>query len=439
MREGQDNEGRIACRSFLDVIRRDNAWLGQRPRCLLVDTIPKDARNQGSVNLGFEYVADLLGADRCFWWDEVEGEYDIIAFNVFYPTHLLNIYPFLKRNGIEAYRDKREKPILVAGSQGVGQNGILDRMCDYTFYGEFDGDCRDKKRMWRRVVLDTPVIVKGNKAAIELTRGCKYRCTFCEYSWVHGGKYREKPFELVKAQIDECLAQDIKSINFISANFGGYSKVTELYAYAESKGIRILNADACLKDIEKVLPFAEKRYVKLGLESFDEKARAAVGKRISDEELDALIDKLIEVCSGIHFYLIYGLSDDDHDRWFYWLERLAEKRAKYTDRGIRFEFSITNFEPCAGTPMEDFPQVDFRAKHKFLKRWGDALIQLGFHKGEYVWYPNCGGRFGRKPLSYALLMALKTSGPEVLETMIKRYPRGIRRSIKDNVAERWFK
>ena len=119
--------------------------------------------------------------------------------------------------------------------------------------------------------------------------------------------------------------------------------------------------------------------------------------------------------------------------------RIAEKRKAYTDRSIRIEFSITNFEPCAGTSLEDAPQVDFDKKHDFLRKWGQRLIDLGFHKGESVWYPNCGGRFGRKPASYKLLMALKTMGPEATERMIQHYAYGVSRSIKDNAAEKFFK
>lgn len=415
------------------------AVVPQKP--LVVDTIPKNARNQGTVNLGLEVVAAEMGADRCHWWETVEniGDYDIIAFNVFYPTHLLNIYPFLKRNGIEPHADRRIKPVLWAGGQGVGTNGILNDIVDYVFPGEFDGTMQDADGNWRRPVIDTKPIVKNRKAAIELTRGCKYRCAFCEYSWVHGGKYREKDFELVKAQVEDCLAQDVRSINFMSANFGGYSHATQLLDYCDAKGVNVLNADACLRDLPKMLGHLPNRYIKLGLESFDEATRASIGKKLTDEKLDELIDTLMAKCSGIHFYLIYGLPGDDYQRWFYWQERIANKRKAYTDRSIRVEFSITNLEPCKGTPLEGRPQVDFESKHEFLRQWGQNLIDFGFHQGTHVWYPNCGGRFGRKPASYRLLMALKTMGPEAAARMIQHYPNGVGRSISDKVAERFFR
>jgi len=413
----------------------------ENPKVLVVDTIPKNARNQGSINLGVAIVTKGLKADTCHWWEVVENiaDYQVIAFNIFYPTHLLNIYPFMKRNGIEPYAENRSGQIMWAGGQGVGVNGILDTMMDHVFHGELDGDVQDKNGFWRRSVLDSGVFVKNDKAAIELTRGCKYRCGFCEYGWVHGGKYREKDFELVKAQIEDCLERGIKSINFMSANFGGYGPVHELIEYCGEKKVLVLNADACLRDLHKMMDHIPNRYIKLGLESFNEVTRGSVGKNISDEELDELVDVLMSKCSGIHFYLIYGLPGDDYERWLHWQKKIAEKRKAYTDRSIRIEFSITNFEPCAGTSLEDAPHVNFDEKHDFLRKWGQGLIDLGFHKGTSVWYPNCGGRFGRKPDSYRLLMALKTMGSEAAERMIGHYKSGVGRSIKDNVAERFFK
>lgn len=407
--------------------------------CLLVDTIPKNARNMGSVNLGLEIVADRLGADVIDWWEVADKEYDVIAFNVFYVTHLLNIYPFLKNNGISLFaKDRRGSPYVIAGGQGIGGNGILDTVCDEVFVGEFDGDSMDKDGFHRVGELDSCPIVKNSKAVIELTRGCKYRCTFCEYGWVHGGKYREKDLEFVKEQISQCLDVGIRQINFLSANFGGYGKIEELLDFCKEKKVSVLNSDTCLRDMMRLTPHIKSNYVKLGVESFDEKTRFSVGKKIKDDELREMFDHLVsQGASGIHFYLIYGLPGDDYDRWYDWLEWLAARREACTDRNLRLEFNITNFEPCAGTPLENAPQVDFEQKHIFLKKWADMLVRLVYHREDEIWYHNCWGRFGRREASYKLLMALKTWGPEAAERF-KRFPHGVGRSVNENVAMKFF-
>lgn len=412
-------------------------------RTLLVDTIPKDARNQGTVNLGLEIAAKRLNADVCFWWDFVEDKeaYDTIAFNVFYPTHLLNVWPFLHNNRIEPLWANRlgSGPRLIAGGQGCGRRDILGNIVDSTLYGEVDGDHVDVQGAWRASELTSRPCVKGNKAVIELTRGCKYRCKFCEYGWVHGGKYREKPFDLVREQIDRCLSYGVRRINLMTVNLGGYSRVEELLDYCQRRGVNIANTDTCLRDLSAVGSMLDRAYVRVGLESFDEATRASIGKPMSDEALAETVETLLGRCSAVHFYLIYGLPGDDYERWFHWLERLQERRLIHSQhRPIRYELSITNFEPCVGTPLADAPLVDFEEKHRFLRKWGAELIRLGYHQGDHVWYENCGGRFGRKEASYRLLMALKQGGRELTGKMASVYPRGITRSIDDEKAERFF-
>ena len=69
-------------------------------KVLMVDTVPKNARNTGTINLGLEIVVDKLDADVMFWYDDIDNidKYELIAFNVFYPMNILNIAPFFKKN-----------------------------------------------------------------------------------------------------------------------------------------------------------------------------------------------------------------------------------------------------------------------------------------------------------------------------------------------------
>jgi len=407
---------------------------------LLVDTLPRNSRNQGSINLGIEIASKKLDAKIVPWWTKLDcNEYDTIAFNVFYPTQLFNIWPFLYRNNIEPLKSKRSNIRLIAGGQGIGNNGILNEICDEVFLGEIDGDIVDSKGFHRASTIESPYVIKNNKAVVELTRGCKYRCKFCEYSWVHGGKYREKEYDLVMQQMAECKRNGIGNINFLSANFGGYSHVSDVMDFCLKNRIHILNSDLCLKDAYKAIPLLRKTFIKVGVESFDEKTRIDAGKQISDLELDEIIDFSLKYCCGIHFYLIYGLPGDNYDKWYRWLEKLSKKRKDITWRKIRFEFSITNFEPCCGTPFEKMPVVDFQKKHEFLKKWADSLKEFGYRKTpEEIWYHNSRGRFGRKELSYKLLMTLKYGGVELTEKLISTFPNGVNTSINDEQAEKFL-
>ena len=319
-------------------------------KVLMVDTVPKNARNTGTINLGLEIVVDKLDADVMFWYDDIDSidKYELIAFNVFYPMNILNIAPFFKKNNLSLTKEGRGVKTIVGGA-GIGDNGILNNIIDETFVGEYD----ESENM---VEITTRPYIKNNKAVIELTRGCRHRCHFCEYIWSKPSN-RQKPIQLVKDQIDEVTGMGIRNINFMSANFTGYRHLEELAEYTTKKGVVIKNTDITIMDAKNIYPILDKmpKYLKMGIESFDEKTRMKVGKKFNDEQLLETIKKLLEHCNGLHFYLIYGMPGDDYSSWFKWLEVLGKLRKSYrkkeynlfnpegelvNTKNIRFEFAI---------------------------------------------------------------------------------------------------
>jgi len=418
-------------------------------RSIIVDTSPKDTRNRGSINLGFEIVAEIYDADRCNWFDVITKKYDRILFNVIYPTNMLNIVPFLKNNGIEILKDKRKsQPYIIAGGQGINHLGILDRIVDETFIGEADFLDNTKE-------ITSHLYTSKNNTVIEISRGCKYSCSFCEYTWNYGGKYREKNIDLAKKQIDIVHKMGRRTVNFMSANFTGYSKFNELLEYTAHKNMRIVNTDANYYDLANAIKnkYFYHKVIKIGIESFDEDTRSRVNKKISDDRLRDLFEIMAEKMNYIHLYLIYGLPGDNYESWFDWLQWLSDLRRKrsigYTDlfggnhlihdKQIRFEFNITNFEPCPLTPLEKSPPVDFEKKEIFLQEWMRCLIDYGFKKPlSKMDYKNARGRMGRKENSYKLLMQLKTSGEEITYKLINVFPKGVGRSILDDDAQKFL-
>jgi radical SAM superfamily enzyme YgiQ (UPF0313 family) len=388
----------------------------------LVDTIPRNA--------------EKMGADKVLWHEILPTKYHIYAFNIFYPMHIFNMLSFMRKNNIPLLKESRAERILVGG-QGVSNlNGCLDDIVDEIYKGEYDGD--SIANGWhRKTDIDTPAVFKNTFSAVELTRGCKYRCKFCEYGWVHGGKFRQKNIDSVKSDIDRLIfTTKSKRVNFMSANLGSYYALEELLDYTDAVGIHVTNTDVCLRDFEKAKRHLTKRQtIKVGVESFDEKTRAFVNKAYSDNQLLDFVDWSVQHTGNIHFYLIYGLPNDDYDRWFEWLKILGDIRKSQQDRLIRMEFNLTNFEPCLGTPLADAPEVDFREKDYFLKHWSDALRENNFRKGGgEVTYINSRGRFGRMENSYKLLMRLKKSDSLITSAILSSFKNGIGRTIPDNVA-----
>ena len=150
-------------------------------------------------------------------------------------------------------------------------------------------------------------------------------------------------------------------------------------------------------------------------------------------------------------YLIYGLPRDNYDEWIRWLKILSDIRKEFTTtsynlldeelirntKNLRYEFSITNFEPCYNTPMANAPTVDFKAKDEFLIKWGEGLKQYGFFKGEEYGYKNAKGRIGRKEASYEMLMLLK-KGDNLTDRFLNLFQKGVSRSIDSILAEEFI-
>lgn len=403
---------------------------------ILVDTIPRNARGTGSINLGYEIVREHYDLRYAHFADRVLDIPDVIYANVFYPAHMINLVSFLKRNRIPVLREDRKQK-LVVGGQGVSNTRCFQDIADEIYLGEADGDHLEKG--WnRRTEIDSAPHIKDSKAVIELTRGCKYRCKFCEYGWVHGGRFREKDIELVKEQILYVLPKT-SNINFLSANFGSYSELESLSEFCKKYNVNVLNTDVCVNDING-LTFNIQTGIKIGIESFDEKTRQFVNKPISDSELLSFFETYMPRSTMLHCYLIYGLPNDNYDNWFEWLEKIARIR-KSIERPIRVEFSITNFEPCIGTPLESAPMVNFDDKNDFLEEWSAKLIEHGFRKqfeDKPITYANSRGRFGRKESSYNLLMALKTRS-DITNAFLSSLHSGVPRSISDGQAEKFLR
>ncbi len=402
-------------------------------KTLLIETPPRDTKSRlGSANFGAEIAARELHADRVLWWDKDidASKYDRIAFNVFYPMHAFNALAFLRKHRIPLLRcDRQHGPEVLFGGQGA-QMKWLEEFGD-VFIGEIDGDIFKHGRSIKTNLDNTSPLLSDRIATLELTRGCKHRCNFCEYAWAHGGPYREKSTDAACEQLDWCADRGFRNVNLMSANLFGYSGVKCVFDHAATRNVNILSTDVCLVDWhcapDKAL--LRGKTFKIGVESFDEATRFRVNKKVTDNLLYSAIDDMLEVSSHLHFYLIYGLPSDDYGAWLDALERLKVVRDRWvtfdTDilgdtmkqisKPVRFEFSITNFEPCLRTPLVEAPQVDFIEKERFLQQWISALNKLGFP----------GKRFGRRECVYRVLMTIKHAGPEIVDAVLSSFPRGI--------------
>ena len=452
-----------------------------KKRLCLVQLTPKDMRGQESINLGFEIIKRKIEengwiVDIAYYGDKInKNEYDIIGFSIFYVTQMLNLIPFLKDNNIEPMSEIRNKPLLIAGGQGVHNPLPISKFIDIFSIGEGEEtivkilkayeqqnfiSIKDEIGIYIPIfnkelilpierydfsfshvkTIDSEPIIFKKRAMLELTRGCKFRCKFCQYGWT-AGKYREKDLELVKEQIWFLRKNRIRNINFLSCNLGGYSKLKELLEFCIETKTGISNTDMRVDEYtEEIAVLLEKlkvKTLKIGVESFCEETRFAMNKKITDLQMDEFFERALRHdMRTIHFYMIYGLPGDNYDHWFDVLRKHKEIIKIIQDRSIKLDYSITNFLPSLCTPMEKLPGVDFVEKDLFLKKYLKVLEETGHIKdAEDKWYHNMHGKLGLKEETYKIVMML-LHGNESLTEMFLKFDKGVGRSIDQSLYEK---
>jgi len=422
--------------------------LQRHRKTLLVDTTATDLHKKLTTTLGITYTKEALNADICSWKDTIPNikQYQTIGFSVNYLTNVLNIAPFLKKHDINPLKAKRthDDPIIIVGGQGATNIPEATRfIADKLFLGESDGNAVDEKG-WQRMtnITSKPVINYEYKmATIEIDRGCRYHCSFCEYGNLLGGQYREKNIQLLKDQITDCANQNIRRITLRSANLAGYSKMNELMELCNKCKIRQASANIAVINAPKILPWLETLKInapKIGVESFDENTRintCGSAKSFSDQQLEWTLEKLMQSCNLIHIYLIFGLPNDDYSKWMLWIKKIAAMRRKAKNK-IRINFSITDLEPCANTPLANAKTIDYHEKSTFLKNWIEECKNAGLYKQSWDVKPgNDFGLLGRNQQVYKLIMALrKNDANSLTPKIINALPNGVRRSISTKQA-----
>lgn len=500
---------------------------------VLVDTSPVNAFSKGAINLGLEIVARKMQEEgrlhRCHYLDVLDErekrETTEFCFSVPYVLHALNIVPFLKRNGIEPLRRNRTGIIpnsqfrgVVVGGSAIHPLPALEEIVDEQFLGEYDGDTvgldlktartKENRFSWRREI-ESEVYIKTEKyrgllaplnenvvikeAVLELARGCPNSCQFCEYRWIVGGKYREKPFELLEKQLvsihpeafRKSSSKLVKRLTVRTSNLSACTYLPDLSTLCQKLNRKLLWAEVSPKDGMKLIDFIEPlgiTRINFGIESFTESVRKSMCKWISDDELAILLRVLMQKLAFIKINLVYGLpGETDYSAWFDWLKRIAEIR-RHISHKVRLDFAISNLE-LGGISDEYLQQafadfggsnyhssifnlqysifnsapiasiatsIDFRYKEAvFLPKWIQTLRELNLSYRHADLFPldtdasgNCRihgrdfGRSGRTELNHLVIIALRNLPASVItDALCNSFPSGAHRYFSQHQAK----
>ena len=396
----------------------------------LVDCSPKQ-QAKTAVNLGIQVVRKELNATIISYHDKMPVVQDKIYFSCFYPLHIFNALYFIRNNKINPKEIK-----CIIGGQGVSGLQCLDEIFT-VFKGEVTGWDYETKEdgiwCWDREIVTDPIITKQG-AVIELSRGCENRCKFCQYSWLTGGKYREKSLELVKKQLLQISMIRPKGlVNVLTTDYLGLHNFNEIEEYVRVLDLRIMDIDKSLKHFWNIENYKAKHHnsVRICPESLSSDCRHKFGKNISDDDLYRSLYYCFLNYSYIDILLIYGLPEDNYEDWFCMIEKIGDLRRRQKNP-IRLNIKITDFMPMYGTPYAESDPVDFVKKQTFIARWIEALKKEGiFTESMSGKHHLMSGLIGRRECSYMVEYKLRTSKTEITDVLMSSFRNGVRRWLEE--------
>ena len=184
---------------------------------------------------------------------------------------------------------------------------------------------------------------------IELTRGCRNMCHFCQYAW-------SKPF---RSGNPDFILQTIptlnaKTIRLVSADGQQHPQHDAIKHACEISRIRNVSQDNSLLEIRKVLPELTEvsGTQRFGIDGMSERLRRKMHKPIGTEELIYLVEELYK--RGTRRFLAYNLfgvpgeTKEDFQEYNETLKQIADRIAK----PFAFMTCWNAFMPCSLTPLQ---------------------------------------------------------------------------------------
>lgn len=189
----------------------------------------------------------------------------------------------------------------------------------------------------------------GPGAEVEASRGCPYSCTFCAKIDFRDS-YRRRQLDLLLAEIDGLIAQDVRYLYFIDEIFLPQRPLLEALCQRDIRfGIQT-RIDLWKPDLIRLLGDAGCVSIEAGVESLTVEGRAALDKncRMTTEELTARLILARRHVPFVQANLILSTGDD--------AEQIAAWRRTLQQEGVWANDPVPLF-PYPGSP-------DYRV------RWG---------------------------------------------------------------------
>lgn len=360
------------------------------------------------------------------------SQFDLIGFSLQYELSFTNVLNMLDLSNIPLFAKDRDHrlPIIIAGGPatfnpapvadffdaiviGDGEQVVLE-ICDIALQSKEAGARKEdllrslaqlegvyvpsvhtkEQKIGKRMVYDLdqipfptcPIIpymkVIHDRLNIEIARGCKRGCRFCEAGFVHR-PYRERSPEAIYEILDASLKQTgYEEFSLLSLSAGDYSSIepllSQLMDQLESKKVAVSFPSLRIESVVGHLAEEVQRVRKTGFtiapEAGSERLRRVINKELDENVLfQGLSELFSKGWKNIKLYFMTGLPTEKEDD----LRGILELARKITSLGEKtrvypnISVSVSTFVPKPHTPFQWEAQIsleEMKGKLQFIRK-----------------------------------------------------------------------